>query len=196
MTQLCTAEFLVSDSQGFGFSRSWLPSIVAERFVASTRDGSVDRAPDAVPFIDADLVWTNEFTDPVHLSLSLHRASRSFVESSPNTLALDDALSWDIGATPNAPLPTAVRNGVGTRLKRQRFSNSTIFYGRSFADYDDFVSYHDIGLIEPAETVQVRYRCLFSTPGEWRVPLSPRHEVFARWARLRLWSAPWIAGAI
>jgi hypothetical protein len=194
--KLCTSEFLISDAKGFGFSRSWLPSMVAERFATSSRDGVVDRAPDQLAFIDTELVWTNPFADPVHLTVSLQRASRSFIASNPNTLVFDDAISWDIGASPSAPLPAVVRSGVGTRIKLQPFYFSTIYYGRIFSDYDDSTAYTELGRLEPTESVAVRYRCLFSTPGEWRLPVQPRHEAFARYARLRLWTTPYTDGVI
>ena len=194
--QICTGEYLLSDSKGFGFSRSWLPQIVTERFATSTRDGTVDRAPDQVPFIDTNLVWTNTFTDPLHLSLTVQRAPRTLITSNPNLLVLDDAVSWDIGAAPSASAAVATHSGVGARIKFQRFSASNLFFGREFADFDDSVQYQDIGVINPAETVQVRYRCLFSTPGQWRVAIQPRHEASARFARLRLWSSPYVAGVI
>lgn len=190
--KICTAEFMVSDAKGFGLSQTWLPRIVAERFVQSTRDGTVARAPDPVPFIDADLAWTNTSTDPQHLTVSVHRASRSLVTSDPNTLVFDDAVSWSVGKSPTAARPAAVDNGIGGRIKRAR-STQNLKFSRLFIDRGDWVSYHDIGPVLPEQSIHFRYMCLFSTPGEWRASVQPRYEASARWARLRAFASPMIS---
>lgn len=193
--KICTAEFLLSDSSGLGFTQNWLPTMVAERMAVSGRDGVVDRAPDPVPFIESELLWTNTGDSPVHAQMSVHRASRFLLSSSPNTLVLDDCWSFDIGLSPSAPTPTGTSNGVGTRLKTRR-SFETLVFGRIFRDFPDWISYVEIGAIDPGDTVHFRYRCNFLTPGEWRTPVQPRHEANARWARLRLFTAPWVTGVI
>jgi hypothetical protein len=193
--KVCTAEFMISDSSGMGFASSWLPTLVAERMAVSGRDGEVDRAPDQVPFIDSEILWTNNTDDTVHVMVSVHRASRSILSSSPNTLVLDDAWTSDIGVSPSAPAPAGTSNGVGARIKTRRSYQSLIF-SRIFRDYADWLSYVEVGAVDPGETVHFRYRCLFSTPGEWRTAVQPRYEAHARYTRLRMWTAPWTTGVI
>src|SRR5690606_19455661 len=133
--------------------------------------------------------------DPVHAMVSIHRAPRSLVTSTPNTLVLDDAWTWDIGVSPNAPTPYGTNSGVGIQIQvRKSFESQQ--YCRMFRDFPDSVSYQDLGAVDPGETVHFRYRCLFSTPGVWRTPVQPLHTAAARWARTRLWTAPWVNGSI
>lgn len=193
--KVCVAEFLISDSVGTGFSQAWLPTMVAERRAESGKDGNVDRAPDQVPFISSEILWTNSFGDPVHTMMSIHRAPRSIVTSAPNTLVLDDAWTWDIGDSPSAPIPFGTENGVGARFAT-RPSFRPLIYTRFFRDFPDWVSYTDVGVVDPGETLHFRYRCLFSTPGAWRTPVQPLMIAQARWATLRLWIAPQVTGAI
>lgn len=193
--KVCTAEFMISDSTGTGFAQTWLPTMVSERMAVSGRDGPVDRAPDQVPFIDSEILWTNTGDETVHTMMSVHRASRSLVSSSPNTLVLDDAWTFDIGESPSAPLPFGTSNGVGARVKTRR-SYQPLIFTRIFRDFPDWISYVHLGAVDPGDSLHFRYRCLFSTPGEWRTPVQPRHEAAARWARLRLFTAPWVTGVI
>lgn len=193
--KVCTAEFLLSDSTGMGFNAAWLPTLVAERMAVSGRDGEVDRAPDQVPFIDSEILWTNTTDDTVHVAVSVHRASRSLLSSSPNTLVIDDAWTSDIGLSPSAPAPAGTANGIGARIKTRRSYQSLIF-SRIFRDYADWVSYVEVGAVDPGDTVHFRYRALFSTPGEWRTAVQPRYEAHARYTRLRMWTAPWVSGVI
>lgn len=193
--QICSAEFLISDSRSTGFSQAWLPTLQAERMAASGKDGNVDRAPDQVPFIDSEILWTNRYDDTVHTMVSIQRAPRSIVTSSPNTLVLDDAWTSDIAVSPAAPTPFGTNNGVGIRLSSRQSFNPDI-YTRFFRDFPDWVSYVELGAVDPGQTVQFRYRCLFSTPGGWHTPVQPLLLASARFTRLRLWSSPWTSGSI
>lgn len=194
--RVCTAEYMLSTSKGTGFAPSWLPQVVAERMATSGRDGTVDRAPDGIPFIETDILWTNMTGDPLHLHMSMQRASRSLVTSNPNTVTITDAYAFDTGISPSAPAPASATDGFGARLKANRSTATSLLFGRMFRDIPDWVTNVEIGLLEPEESVHFRYRALFSTPGQWRTGSSARHEMYARWARLRLWSAPWIDGSI
>jgi hypothetical protein len=193
--KICAAEFVISDSRGTGLTQSWLPTMAAEQMATSGKDGNVDRSPDQVQFIDAEILWTNSANESVHARVSIHRAPRSITTSAPNTVVLDDAWTWDVGVSPSAPTPFGTNSGVGGRLAtRQSFEANA--YSRYFRDYPDSVSYQEIGEIEPGETMHFRYRCLFSTPGVWRTAAQPLHVAYARWARLRLWTSPWVTGVI
>lgn len=188
--QICTSEWMASGPQGTGFSPAWLPRIVAERFAGSAKDGEVSRAPDPVPVIDTMLTWTNTTGAWQDCRLVVHRASRSVITSNPNTVVLDDGVSWDVGQSPRAALPTVSADGVGARIKTTpNILNETI-YGRLFNDWDDWTSIHTIGAVAAGETVDIRYQCALTTPGQWRGGSSPLHQSFARWARLLLWAAP------
>jgi hypothetical protein len=195
---ICTAEWMLSGHTGVDLAPAWFPRLVAEQFIGSARDGDVDRAPDPLPFIAIDLVWTNSTDTAQHVSVAVHRSSRSIVVSNPNTIALDDATSWDVGVNPKAPRPSATRRGMGGRVQVTRPSNSSIQFSRLFADRDDGVFYEHVGQVLPDETLQFRYACLYSTPGAWRVggTEDPRHEAYARWARVRVFAAPMLTGSV
>lgn len=194
--KICTAENMLSRATGTGFAQSWFPRMVAERMATSTRDGNVDRAPDAIPFIESSILWTNTTDTTQHLSMSVHRASRSLITSTPNLVVIDDAYTYDIGQSPNAPIPAGFDNGVGLRIKGVPSTTPNNVFARIFRETPDWVSTLEIGAIDPGDSIHLRYRANFSTPGEWRPATNPRHEASARWARLRLWAAPWLNGSI
>lgn len=193
---ICTNEWITSDRVGLRFTEAWFPRLVSEQFVGSVQDGDLDRAPDPLPLITADLLWTNSTGTDQHVHVETQRAPRSLVVSNPNTVVLDDAVSWDVGDSPNAPRPSMTRNGIGARLQLTRPSQSTIRFGTTFADRDDGVFMTHIGRVRPDESLHFRYMCLFSTPGAWRTGESPRTEAYARWARLRVFASPMIGGAV
>lgn len=188
--RICTSEHMISTATGTGLSLAWLPHVAAERVAQSARDGAVSHAPDPVPLIDTDLTWTNNTGGLVNLHLQLRRASRTIITSNPNTVVLDDALSWDIGTNPNAPLPSVTANGIGSRLKKSPKAFGSTVYARVFADFDDWTTFEHLGAAGPDETVHIRYQCVLTTPGEWRLGDRPLHEAHARWARLSLFVAP------
>lgn len=187
---ICSSDWLFSGPRGTGLADGWMPRIVAERFTTSTKDGNVERSPDAVPFIDAELTWTNSLDTAQECWLSTHRAPRTMVASNPNSYVLDDALSWDIGVSPNAPAPFASENGVGCKLQTTPFAINQVTYGRLFRGWDDSTRFELVGTVDPGETVHVRYRALFTTPGQWRAPAQALQVVRAYWVRLRLWAIP------
>lgn len=193
--RICTAEFMVSESSGTGFSNAWIPNLVAESMVTSGKDGTVDRSPDQVPFIDGEMIWTNSYDDPVYAMASVGKAPRSITTSTPNTLVLDDAYSWDIGISPSAPTPFGANNGSGERIQNSP-TTIPVGYLRYFRDFPDAVNYVSLGTADPGESVHFRYRCLFSTPGNWRAAVQPLFLAYARYARLRLWVSPWTSGSV
>ena len=187
---ICTSEWMVSAVTGTDVADAWMPRIVAERFAASTKDGSVDRAPDPVPIIDTETSWTNDTGTPQKVFLCTQRAPRLIVAANPNLYVLDDSISWDIGASPNAPTPYATKNGIGAQGKNTPFAVNQVYYGRLFRGWDDGQRWDNIGTVQDGQTVHVRYRALFSTPGSWRAPSQSLQVVRAYWARLRLWASP------
>lgn len=187
---ICTSEWMFSSPKGTGLSDGWFPRIVAERFVSSTKDGAVDQAPDPVAFIDAEMSWTNTLDTAQECWLNTHRAPRTIVAANPNTYALDDAISWDIGISPNAPTPYASENGIGARLQGTPFAANQVAYARLFRAWDDSVRFDLLGTVQPGQTAHIRYQAQFSTPGTWRAPTNALQIVRAYWVRLQLWGIP------
>lgn len=190
--RICTTEMMLSTPTGTDLAAAWLPRIAAERYATSSGDGQVGHAPDPVPLIDTDLIWTNTSGAWQNVHLIIHRAPRSIVSGNANTVVLDDALSWDVGPSPNAPLPTAAASGIASRVKTTPASLGSQFhwYARLFADFDDWISIEHLGAVAAGETVQIRYQCVVSTPGEWRTGGRALQEAHARWVRLQLLAAP------
>jgi hypothetical protein len=187
---ICSSEMMISGPRGTGFAEAWMPRIVAERFTTSTKDGNVQRAPDPVIFIDAEMSWTNATGSDQQCWLSTHRAPRTIVATNPNTYALDDAVSFDIAVSPNAPDPYATEDGIGCRASITPFALNQINYGRFFRGWDDNVRFQSLGVVPAGQTAHIRYRALYTTPGQWRDPNQAFQVVRAYWVRLLLWAAP------
>ncbi|RJO72966.1 hypothetical protein D5S18_22070 [Nocardia panacis] len=187
---ICTASWMQSSPTGTGFADAWRPRVVAERFVTSTKDGDVQQAPDPVPFIDAELTWTNTGKTRQRARLGTQRAPRQIVAANPNMYVLNDGISWDVGLSPNAPAPYAGDDGIACRLQITPFAVNQIYYGRLFRGWPDSLRYDEIGTVLPGQSVHIRYRALYSTPGQWRAPNQALQTVRAYWVRLRLWAEP------
>ena len=181
---------MLSTPLGTGLADAWMPRIVTERFVTSTRDGEVARASDPVPFIQAELSWTNSTGVAQRCWLGTHRAPRQIVAANPNAYVLDDAISWDVALSPNAAEPYAAEDGIGAKIQGTPWSYNQMHYARMFRAWDDSVRHDVIGTVPPGDTVHVRYAALYTTPGQWRTPSNALQVVRAFWVRLRLWAVP------
>ncbi|WP_280420635.1 DUF7172 family protein [Nocardia carnea] len=186
---ICASEAMVSGPAGTGFAGGWMPRIVTERFITSTRDGDVQRAPDPVPFIEGEITWTNTGAAQ-HVWLYTHRAPRVVISTNPNMYTLDDALSWDVAVSPNAPAPWGSQDGVGARMQVTPPAQAQILAAREYRGWDDSIRVDEIGTVLEGETVHVRYAANYTTPGSWRVPAAAGAVVRAFWVRLKLFSAP------
>jgi hypothetical protein len=187
---ICSSEWLISAVTGTDLADAWMPRIVAEKFTASTKDGTVDRSPDPVPFIDTEMSWANDTGSTQKLFLATQRAPRTIVAANPNIYALDDAVSWDIAVSPNAPAPYAVNSGIGCQGKNTPFVLNQVYYGRLFRGWDDSQTWDTLGDIADGETAHIRYNALFTTPGQWRAPSQALQVVRAYWVHMRLWASP------
>jgi hypothetical protein len=195
--KLCTAEYMISDTNGLGVRRTWLPRPIAEQFLESTKDGEIKLSPDPVTMIDGDLTWFNNSPDPQHVWVSVHTAPRTIIAQNPATVVIHDAWTHQIGKSPSADFPTVVSNTFGGRLQIDRASvaSDKVQFGRYFLDGDDSVSYVDLGVVPPQQSFHFRYLAAVQTPNVWIIPTgddtdSPRWEAYARWTRLVALGAP------
>lgn len=192
--KICTAEYMLSDTLGVGMRRSWYPRVVAERFLESTKDGPIKRAPDPVPMIDGDLTWFNNGNDAQRVLVLVHRAPRSIVAQSPTTVLVADAWSWRVGRSPSADYPTIAQDAFGGRFQidRPSVADKDLQYGRYFLDGDDSQAYVDLGIVPPMQSFHFRYLASVYTPGVWTTPseFEPRWEASARWTRLLALASP------
>ena len=194
MIKPCTSEFMLADTNGLGMRRCWFPTIVAERFLESTRDGKISRSPDPVAMIDGDLTWFNATGSLQDVTLVVQRAPRTIVAQSPPTVVIQDAWSHQVGVSPNADYPSVQQDSFGGRMQIDRPSAAAadLLYGRLFSDSDASQTYVHIGVVPPEHTLQFRYLAAVQTPGTWTNPseYEPRWEAHARWTRLLAMATP------
>jgi hypothetical protein len=189
--KICTAEYMISDVNGLGFRRTWLPHVIAEQFLESTRDGEIKLSPDPVTMIDGDLTWFNNSPDQVRVGVMVHRAPRTIVAQNPATVVIHDAWTHRIGESPSADYPTVIHDTFGGRLQIDRASaaSDAIQFGRFFLDGDDSQVWVDLGIVPARQSFHFRYIAAVQTPNVWTVPTgddasTPRWEAYARWTRL------------
>ncbi|AER49347.1 hypothetical protein STINGER_32 [Mycobacterium phage Stinger] len=186
--KICTGEYMLSDVRGVGVARTWLPNVIAEQFLESTKDGEIKLAPDPVTMIDGDLTWFNNSRDPVHVAVMVHRAPRSIVAQNPATVVIHDAWSHQVGKSPSADYPSVIQDTFGGRLQVDRASvaKDLLQFGRFFLDGDDSQTYVDLGEVPAKQSFHFRYLAAVQTPGVWTQPseFEPRWEAYARWTRL------------
>lgn len=187
---VCVNQHLRSDNRGTRFAPAWFPQLLAERFEGSKKDGKVEHTPDPIPQIDTTLAWTNNTDAAIWLWINLTRASRSIITSNTNMLLMQDALSWDIGLSPDAGLPQVGYGDIGIRIKKTPFASTELEFARYFTGHTDGMVWVQAGVISPGDSIEVRYQCLLSTPGQFRVWDSGIYDAKARWVRLQLWGAP------
>jgi hypothetical protein len=195
--KLCTAEFMLSDTNGLGVARTWLPRPIAEQFLESTKDGEIKLSPDPVTMIDGDLTWFNNSGDPQRVVVWVHRAPRTIIAQNPATVVIHDAWSHQVGRSPSADFPSVIADTFGGRLQIDRASAAAadLQFGRYFLDGDDSITAVDLGVIPPRQSFHFRYLAAVQTPNIWTIPteFEPRWEAYARWTRLVALGAPAVA---
>lgn len=192
--KVCTAEFMLSTVAGLDMRRTWFPRVVAERFLESTKDGTITRAPDAVVMIDGDVTWFNNSPDPQMVAVQVTRAPRTIVAQNPSTVVIHDSWSWAKGASPTADYPSIMQDAFGGRaqIDRPEASAEALKFGRLFIDGDSTQAMVPIGELAPMHSLHFRYIASVQTPGIWTSPseFEPRWEAHARWARLIVLAGP------
>lgn len=192
--KLCTAEYMISDVNGIGVRKSWLPRVVSTQFLESTRDGEIKLSPDPVTMIDGDLTWFNKGTDAERVWVQIHRAPRTIVAQSPSTVVIHDAWSHQVGESPSADFPSVIADTFGGRLQIDRASvaRDKVQFARYFLEGDDSIVWQDIGIVEGGKSFHFRYLCAVQTPNVWTNPseFEPRWEANAYWTRLTAFASP------
>jgi len=195
--KLCTAEHMISNTDGLGMSHTWFPRVIAEQFLESTKDGEIKLSPDPVTMIDGDLTWFNNTPDRQQVWVMVHTAPRSIIAQNPATVVIHDAWTHQIGKTPNADFPSVIANTFGGRLQIDRSSAApdVVKFGRYFLDGDDSQTWVDLGVVPPQQSFHFRYLAAVQTPNVWIIPTSddagqPRWEAYARWTRLVAFGSP------
>ncbi len=192
--KVCSLEFMLSTVNGMGLANNWLPRLVAESFLESTKDGEISRSPDPVTMIDGDLSWLNNSQDHQQVFVTVLRAPRSVVAQSPATVVIHDAWSWAVGASPSADYPSVIQDTFGGKMQYDRPSVTPedLQYCRQFYDGDSSQALVNVGRLDPMESLHFRYLAAVQTPGVWTAAteFEPRWEAHARWARLTAFAVP------
>ena len=189
--KLCTSEYMLSNVNGIGMARSWLPRVLNEQFLESSKDGEIKIAPDPVTMIDGDLTWNNDNAGDTVAFVLVHRAPRTIIAQNPSTVVIHDAWTSRVGKAPTAEYPSVVNDTFGGRLQIDRASVSPgeLQFARYFLDGDDSQVWVPVGTVKPGQSLHFRYIASVQTPGTWVAPNSdsdvvPRWEAYARWTRL------------
>ena len=195
MLRIQTAEYMISDTHGLGVARSWLPRVVDEQFLESTKDGEIKLSPDPVTTITGSLTWYNNTGDPQDILVQVLRAPRNIIAQNPSTVIITDAWTHQKGPRPQADYPSVVQDTFGGRLQIDRPSAAAddVQYGRYFLFGDGSQAYVPIGTVLPEESFHFRYIAAIQTPGVWIDPtgdFTPRWEAYAYWTRLIALASP------
>lgn len=189
--KLCTSEYMLSNVNGIGVRRGWLPRVLSEQFLESSKDGEIKLAPDPVTMIDGDLAWHNDDNGDQIVFVLVHRAPRSIIAQSPSTVVIHDAWTKRVGKAPSADYPSVAQDTFGGRLQidRAEVAPDDIKFGRYFLDGDDSQTWVPVGLVPQGQGFHFRYIASVQTPGTWVSPgtnsdVTPRWEAYARWTRL------------
>ncbi|AER47683.1 DUF7172 family protein [Mycolicibacterium goodii] len=192
--RLCTAEHMLSTVDGLDMRRTWFPRVVAERFLESTKDGKITRAPDPVLTINGDVTWYNNNPDAQLVWVQVNRAPRSIVAQNPSTVVIHDAWTWAKGRRPVADYPSVTQDAFGGRaqIDRPEAAADAVKFGRLYIDGESSQAQVPIGEIGPRESLHFRYTASVQTPNTWTAPseYEPRWETQARWARLIVLASP------
>ncbi|BBY78875.1 hypothetical protein H7I53_17865 [Mycolicibacterium pulveris] len=193
--RVCTSEYMLSTVDGLGMRRTWFPRIVKERFLESTKDGEITRAPDPVVMIDGDIDWYNATPDRQAVTVQIIRAPRSIVAQNPSTVVIHDSWSFAKGARHVvADYPSVTQDAFGGRAQVNRASAAAkdLAYGRLFVDGESSQVWVPIGVLEPGESMHLRYVASVQTPGVWTAPseFESRWEAHALWTRLLVFAGP------
>lgn len=193
--KICSFEYMLSTVDGLGVAQNYLPRVVKEAFLQSTKDGSISISPDAVTMITGDLSWYNNTDDSQYIAVMVHRAPRSIIAQSPTTVIITDA--WTSLISPvgtSADYPSVDEDTMGGRLQidRPSVNPDDVLYGRYFLDMDDSQAYAPVGVVPPGWSFNFQYLAGVQTPNVWVEPtqFDGRWEATANWTRLIALASP------
>lgn len=193
--KICSFEYLLSTVDGLGVATDWLPRVVKQAFLQSTKDGDVSISPDPVTMISGDLSWYNNTDDSQYICVIIHRAPRSITAQSPTTVIIQDAwttLISPVGTAADYPSVDADNMGGRLQIDRPAANPDDLLYGRYFLNMDDSQVYVPVGIVPPTWTFNIQYLTAIQTPGTWIEPTQFNGEwsATANWARLIALASP------
>lgn len=187
--RICTDEHFVSTSAVTAFALGALPRLVLSQRVESAHDGEVKQLSDPVAFMDQTLRWRNDTGMAQQVFISVLRAPRSFVVSSPNALAVTDSYGVAMARSTSTPDADTVLGVDSVRARRNDFRAPGMAYQITYDDIPGGTSTVCVGELAPDREVAFRYVARVSTPGNWRTPDTDRTSLRLNYAELSLYTA-------
>lgn len=192
---VCIGENLTTDDAGQLRLQPWATVRLVADVRAMANDGDGKVFPEiALPgklLIDQKLNWRNDTPLDQTLLIRVTRGSRTWLTSNPNAIQMRDRWSYAVDAEPAVPVTTSIFNGqTGSAVD---FGTNSVaepqpglqFMWTDVNSTDEWVPYP----IAPNQLFTMWYRCYLWTPPPWSDNAnknSPKHEAFAKWARLQL----------
>jgi hypothetical protein len=191
---LCTAEYMISDTNGLGMRSTWFPRIVDEAMLKAEKDGDIQYAPDPVTTISGSLYWFNNSPDDQIVSVLVKRAARSIITTNPCTVTLQDGWTFQVSENPTADDPAISTDGFGGKLLKDTASTAAdkLEYGRLILDTDVSQAWVSLGVVPAREAFHFRYLCAVFTPGLWieAEKPAPKYSATARYTKLTAFASP------
>lgn len=175
-----------------------VPRLVQDVMVKSSADGKFTAPQITLPgvlMMNQQISWKNDSPLPASLLISVTRSTRNWVTSNPNAIQIRDRWTRTVDRAPDMPVVTSISNGrTGSAIDLGTNSVAEPNKGRQWL----WMGTHDSDewypqLIEPNSVFNLWYQCYYWTPPPWSDNANqnvPRHEVYSRWTRLRLWAFP------
>lgn len=196
---VCVDENLaVSKPDGLLQLAPWsVPRNVVDVKAMSTGDGKVTPQT-ALPgkmLIEQQVNWINESPLDALVLIRVTRGPRYWLTSTPNAIQIRDRWTRDVDRQPDPPVVSGIFNSqcgsaidLGTNSVAEPKPGLQWMWQGSTST-DEWYPFP----IAPGQNLRLWYRCYYWTPPPWSDNAnknSPKHQVFARWARIQLIAFP------
>lgn len=195
---VCISENLTTDDAGQLRLQPWsVPRLVADVRITSAGDGKVypTITPPGKLLIAGQVQWRNNTPLEQQILTRVTRGPRAWITSNPNAIQIQDRWTYGVDTEPADPITTDIHNGqTGSAIDFGTNSVAEPQPGVQWMWTDINTSDEWIAtLLAPEETFAMRYACYVWTPPPWSNNANknqPKHEAYARWARLSLMAFP------
>jgi len=198
--KVCVDENITTDAGGALLLQPWsvirpVVSVVAK----SMNDGKLKpqiTAPGKL-MIDQKFGWRNDGPLDQLVVIRVTRGPKEWVVSNPNVIQFRDRWTSVIdkkSLTPEVPVTTGYFNsqcGSGFDVGTNSVSEPDV--GVQFGWADVSTDEEIVGPVKPGQTINAWFRCYVWTPWPFSDNAnknSPRHEAYARWAKLEILTLP------
>lgn len=189
--RICTDSTLVSTSEGLSLAAEGYTRLVAEANTAGIGVPFAKESADVV-LVDTSILWTNTSSAPQRVHTAVSLAPTSIISAVFGTVEIAEGLSWAIGGSPNAAIPSANRGGAGYRVATGPGNGGTDPEGAHgvVTLWLDRSAFEDrAGVVLPGDSVHLRYRRTILAI-DWTPKTDSVYEVVAGSASVQLWASP------